>query len=84
MNLNYTRLGVLLLRIQGVILVAQSIPRLAMAIPTLFQSAKFSKLGVLNHDIFILFQPIIGVLLFVFSIPIAQKAVGFLDQKNGD
>lgn len=81
MNLNYTRLGVLLLRIHAVILIAQAIPGVAISIPALFQSAEFAKMGVPNYAISILLQPAIGVLLLVFSVPIARKAVGFLDQK---
>ena len=82
MNLNYTRLGVLLIRVHAVIAIAQAIPGIAMAIPALSQISELAGAGLPNYALTILLQPVIGVLLFVFSVPIAQRAVGFLDQNK--
>jgi hypothetical protein len=83
MNLNYTRLGVLLIRIQAILIIAESISGVLMAIPLLAQGGfDASKYGVPNYAISLFLRPIVGLLLFAFSIPIAQKALGFLDAKK--
>jgi hypothetical protein len=57
MNLNYTRLGVLLLRMHAIVPVAQSLPGIAMAIPDPGRSSEFAKYGIADYSISILLQP---------------------------
>ncbi len=83
MKFSYTRLGVLLLRIHSIIGVFGSI---SSNLVVYLRDREFVKLTTRirpeeNFLLSLLF-PIICIIIYVFAIPIAQRAVGFLDAKD--
>jgi hypothetical protein len=81
MELNYTKLAILLLRLQGVITILSWIPQAHIAYFYIFSDSDFTK-GVPNYAISILLQPIIGIVFIVFSIPIARRVAALLNQNE--
>ncbi len=80
MSFSYTKLAILLLRIQGVITILHSIPSVTSALISIL-----SRDDVMKHSNFMLgyfFQPLIGLILYLFAVPLATRAVGFLESRN--
>jgi hypothetical protein len=80
MNLSYTKLGILLLRVQGVILILHAIPGITMAVIAMLSVEDFGRSSSYILGTFL--QPVIGLILYLAAVPIASRAVGFLDRRN--
>lgn len=81
MEIDYIKLAILLLRLHGVITLISWIPQAHIAYFYLFSDSDFAK-NVPNYGLTILFQPIVGIILIVFSIPIARAIAGILNHKQ--
>ncbi len=84
MNLSYTKLAILLLRVQGLITIVASIPSVTSTlISILTRGDEFRKFDYSYQWGFFL-QPIIGIIIFIFAVPLASKAAGFLDSAQNE
>lgn len=82
MNLNYTKLAILLLRVSGITIVAHSISGIAMSIPALLRFSEYTEAGIPNYALSVVLQPAVGALLIALSVPLARKFVSFLDEEK--
>jgi hypothetical protein len=78
MPFSYTKLAILLLRIQGVIVILQSIPGITMSFIALLTVDGMGRSQTYMWATFL--QPIIGIILYTAAIPLAGRAVAFLDR----
>ncbi len=78
MPFSYTKLAILLLRIQGVILILQSLPGMTMSLIALLTVEGMGRTQSYMWATFL--QPVIGIILYVVAIPLAERAAGFLDR----
>ncbi len=80
MKFSYTRLGVLLLRIQSIIMILNSVSSVSMSYFFEIQRRTLDERFRPEGQFLIsLIYPVIGILIYLFAVPLAQRAVGFLD-----
>jgi hypothetical protein len=82
MELNYTKLAVLLLRVQGVIMIASSIISIVSMLSIALSTPEFSKpMRLFSLVGPALGQPIIGLLLIHFSVPLGRWVTGIFQRE---
>jgi phosphate/sulfate permease len=80
--MNYTKIGILLLRVSAVITIFESIPGIGVAIVAAFDLSQFGVTKIPNFLYSTILQPIVGVLLYYFSIPIAKRIGRIIDEQE--
>ena len=80
MPISYTKLAIVLLRIQGLILTLQAIPIITM---TVIAFTTIDGIGRSSNYILASFlQLVIKLILYIAAVPLATGAVSFLDRKK--
>lgn len=79
MTFSYTKLAILLLRVEGIILILEAIPGIAMALIAIINID-----GMGHESSYMLatfLQPVIGLGICLSASPLATRTVSFLDRE---